>query len=115
MGSDLIAKAKDAFARKQRRCMDWLDDAGLFTGFAQLSVVIVATPNDGHGFLLDKRYRLAMHDDSLVVVDGVSVVGVVEDPPRSVVDLLSGPRPSASACVVRLYGLTNKADLKLME
>lgn len=95
--------------------MDRLDDAGLFTGFAQLSVVLVATPKGNQGFVLDKRYRLAMHEGSLVVVDGVSAIGVVENPPRSVVDLLSGPRPSASACVVNLYALTNKADLKLME
>lgn len=115
MGSDLMTKVKDAFARKQRRCMDQLDEAGLFTGFAQLSVVLVATPEDGHDFVEGKRYRLAMHKGSLVVVDGVTVVGVVEDPPRSVADQLCGPRPSASACVVKRYKLTNKADLQLME
>lgn len=115
MGCDLIIKTKDAFARKQRRCMDKLDDVGLFSGFAQLSVVLVATPEDGHDFVEGKRYRLAMRKGSLVVADGVAVVGVVEDPPRSVADQLRGPRPSASACVVTRYKLTNKADLQLME
>lgn len=115
MGSDLIAKANDMFARKQRRCMDQLDDIGLFTGFAQLSVGLVATPNDEQSFVRDKRYRLAMHEGLLVVVDGVSIVGVVEDPPRSVVDLLSGACPSALARVVKLYDLTSKADLELVE
>lgn len=45
MGTEMIAKATDSFERKQRRCLDLLDEPTLFTGTPQLSIAVVATPN----------------------------------------------------------------------
>jgi len=115
MGSDLISKASDSFERKQRRCMNAIDQLGLFDGFRQLSVALVATPHEDKRFRLDKAYRLALRSGEVHVFDGVTAVGLVEDPPQSVVDLLSGTCPSASVRVLKFYSLTNKVDLHILE
>lgn len=114
MGTEMIAKATDSFERKQRRCLDLLDEPSLFTGAPQLSIAVIATPDDGHTFTLGGEYRLALDDESrLAVVRDVSVVGHVENPPSSVIDMMRGPCPSAFGQVNKLFTLTGKAEIQL--
>ena len=114
MGPDMIVKATDSFKRKQRRCLDLLDEPTLFTGTPQLSIAVVATADNGHTFTAGEECRLTLDDDSrLLVVQGVSVVGHVENPPSSVIDMMRGPCPSAFGQVNTLFTLTGKAEIQL--
>lgn len=110
----MITNATDSFERKQRRCLDLLDEPTLFTGAPQLSIAVVATPDNGHTFVLDEECRLTLDEEShLLVVRGVSVVGHVESPPSSVIDMMRGPCPSAFGQVNKLFTLTGKAEIQL--
>lgn len=110
----MIAKATDSFERKQRRCLDLLDEPTLFTGTPQLFIVLVATPDNGHEFAIGEECRLALDGDSrLLVVQGVSVVGYVENAPSSIIDMMRGPCPSAFGHVDKLFTLTRKAEIQL--
>jgi len=110
----MIAKATDSFERKQRRCLDLLDEHTLFTGTPQLSIAVVATPDNGHTFTFDDECRLTLDDKlRLLVVKGVSVVGRVDNPPSSVIDMMRGPCPSAFGRVNRVFTLTGKAEIQL--
>lgn len=110
----MIAKATDSFERKQRRCLDLLDEPTLFTGTPRLSIAVVATPDNGHEFAIGEECRLTLDDDSrLLVVQGVSVVGHVESAPSSVIDMMGGPCPSAFGQVDKLFTLTGKAEIQL--
>lgn len=114
MGTEMIAKATDSFERKQRRCLDLLDEPTLFTGTPQLSIAVVATPDNGHEFIAGEECRLALDGDScLLVIQGVSVVGHVESPPFSVVDMMRGPCPSVFGQVTKLFTLAGKAEIQL--
>lgn len=114
MGTEMIAKATDSFERKQRRCLDLLDEPTLFTGTPQLSIAVVATPDNGHKFTVGEECRLTLDDDSrLLVVEGVSVVGHVDNPPSSVIDMMRGPCPSAFGQVNKIFTLTGKAEIQL--
>ncbi|HEY4329738.1 MAG TPA: hypothetical protein VGN88_08375 [Phycisphaerae bacterium] len=114
MGTDLIAKMADSFERKQRRCLDMLEQVNLFTGIPQLSISLVATPENGHAFETGEECRLTLDDDSrLLVVQGVSVVGHIENPPSSIIDMMRGPCPSAFGQVNKLFALTGKAEIQL--
>lgn len=113
MGTEVIAKATDSFERKQRRCLDSFDEPNLFSGALQLSVDVTVTPDNGHEFVLDEECRLTLLGDRLLVVRGVSVVGHVENPPPSVLDMLRGPCPSLLGHVASLFELTNKAEIVL--
>ena len=113
MGCELIAKVTDCFARRQRRCVDEIEQMGLFSGFSQLSVALVATPNHSQSFEIGQACRLSLNDDQLVIIQGVSIIGYVEDPPRSVMDLLNGSCPSANGKVVSLFQLSGKAQIQL--
>jgi len=114
MGTDMIAKATDQFERKQRRCLELLDEQTLFTGALQLSIAVVATPTNSHVFAAGEECRLTLdHDSRLLVVQGVSVVGHVENPPSSVIDVMRGPCPSAFGQVNKLFTLTGKAEIQL--
>lgn len=109
----MIAKATDSFERKQRRCLDLLEEPNLFTGAPQVSVAVVATPKNRHAFAMDEEYRLTLIGDRLLVVRGVTVVGEIENPPSSVLDMMHGPCPSAFGRVVKLFSLTDKAEVLL--
>lgn len=114
MGTEMIAKATDSFERKQRRCLELLDEPTLFTGVPKLSLALVATPREGHAFTVGDECRLALDANRrLVVVQGVSVVGHIEDPPSSVIDMMLGPCPSAFGLVSRMFTLTGKAEVQL--
>lgn len=114
MGTEMIAKATDQFERKQRRCLDLLDEPTLFSGAPRLSVAVVATPTNSHTFAAGEECRLTLGKDArLLVVQGVSVVGHVEDPPSSVIDVMRGPCPSAFGQVNKLFTLTGKAEIQL--
>jgi len=113
MGTEMIAKATDSFQRKQRRCLDLFEEPNLFTGAPQLSVAVVVTPDNGHLFDLDEECRLTLLGNRLLVIRGVSVVGHVENPPSSVLDMMRGPCPSAFGRVVNLFSMTNKAEILL--
>lgn len=114
MGADMIEKATDSFERKQRRCLDLLEEPTLFTGMPQLSIAVVATPANGHKFDVGEECRLTLsNNERLLVVRGVSVVGHVENPPPSVIDMMRGPCPSAFGQVVKLFTLTGKAEIQL--
>jgi len=109
----MIAKATDSFERKQRRCLDLLEEPNLFTGAPQLSVAVVATPDNGHAFTLNEECRLTLYGGRLALVRGVAVVGEVENPPSSVLDMMRGPCPSAFGRVIKLFSLTKKAEVLL--
>ncbi|MBX3356294.1 MAG: hypothetical protein KF724_11430 [Phycisphaeraceae bacterium] len=110
----MIAKATDSFERKQRRCLDLLDEPTLFTGVPKLSLALVATPREGHAFSVGDECRLALDANRrLLVVQGVTVVGHVENPPSSVIDMMQGPCPSAFGQVSRMFTLTGKAEVQL--
>lgn len=109
----MIAKATDSFERKQRRCLDQLEEPNLFTGAPQLSIAVIATLKSGHTFILDEELRLTMADARLVVVRGVTIVGFVENPPSSVLDTIRGHCPSAFGRVAKIYSLTKKAEILL--
>lgn len=111
----MIARVTDSFERKQRRCLDLLEESNLFSGAPQLSVAVVAAPKNDHAFILDEECRLTLIDDHLLVVRGVTVVGEIENPPSSVLDTMHGPCPSAFGQVVKLFTLTNKAEIMLEE
>jgi hypothetical protein len=111
MGTEMIAKATDSFERKQRRCLDLLDEPNLFTGAPQLSIAVVATPQNGHAFALGEECRLTLIGNRLLVVRGVTVVGEVENPPLSVLDMMRWLCPSTFGRVVRLFALTSKAEI----
>lgn len=113
MGTDLITKAANAFVRKQRRCLDLMDEPNLFSGAPQLGVAVVATPINGHTFAEGGEYRLSFLDGHLVVIRGISTVGFIEDPPGSVVDMMRGICPSAFGRVVSVFSLTDKAEILL--
>lgn len=113
MGTDMIAKATDTFERKQRRCLDLLDEPNLFTGAPQLSIAVIATPGNGQVFAVEDEVRLTLLDDRLLVIRGVTVVGYVENPPSSVVDLMRGPCPSVNGRIVSVFSMTNKAEILL--
>lgn len=57
MGTETIARATDSFERKQRRCLDLLDEPSLFTEAPRLSLALVATPREGHTFKVGDEYR----------------------------------------------------------
>ena len=109
----MITKATDSFERKQRKCLDLLEEPNLFTGAPLLSIAVVATPEGGHAFALDEECRLSLLGDRLLVICGVTVVGQIENPPSSVLDMMRGPCPSAFGRVVKLFSLTNKAEVQL--
>lgn len=110
----MIAKATDSFERQQRRCLDLLDEATLFSGLPKLSLALIATPRDGHTFSIGEECRLTLDANlRLLVVKGVTVVGDVKDPPSSVIDMMRGPCPSAFGQVSRTFTLTGKAEVQL--
>ena len=113
MGIDTIMKATDAFERKQRRCLDLFDEPNLFSGAPKLSIAVVAVPSDGHVFDVGDEYRLDARDDSVLVIRGITVVGRLENPPRSVIEIMHGLVPSAFGHVVKVFSLTGKAELQL--
>lgn len=114
MGTDLIAKAADTFERKQRKCLALFEEETLFPAEPQLSIAVVATPFGGHLLSVDDERRLTLEEcGRLLVVNGVTPVGVVENPPQSVVELMRGPSPSIFARIVKVFPLTGKAELQL--
>lgn len=113
MGTEMIAKATDSFERKHRKCLDAIEEPDLFYTAPQLSIAVVAIPEAGHSFSTDEDCRFALVDDQLLVIRGVTVVGEVQSPPRSVVDMLGGSRPSLSGRVQKVFQLTGKADILL--
>jgi len=115
MGSDLIVKSKETFERQQRRCVDKLSAEYLFGNIATISVGITATPSDGSRFAEGNLYRLTLVNGVVSVIDGVSAIGTVEDPPRSVVEQLSGPCVYLLVRATEVYELTRTVDLELTE
>jgi hypothetical protein len=113
MGIDTITKATDAFERKQRRCLDLFGEPNLFSGVPRLSIAVVAVPDEGHVFHTGEEYRLAVADDSILVIRDITVVGRLDNPPLSVIELMRGPLPSVFGRVVRVFSLTGKAELQL--
>lgn len=110
----MIEKAADSFERKQRRCLDALEDPTLFTGTPQFSIAVVATPENGHVFTAGEDCRLALDDESrLLVVRGVSVIGRVERPPPSLVNTMRCAFPSALGTVNSVFSLTGMAEIQL--
>jgi hypothetical protein len=116
MGTELIAKATDSFERKHRKCLDELEDPSLFSMVPRISIVVVANPEPGHSFSTDQdsqSYRLALVDDRVQVLSGVTVVGEITNPPKSVVDALLGPCPSLRGRVLKVFKYTGNADILL--
>ncbi len=113
MGTEMITKATDNFQRKQRRSLERLEEPTLFSCAPQLSIVVLATPEPWHAFALGEEYRLAFLNNRLLVILGVTIVGAVENPPPSVIDMMRGPSPSAHGHIINVFSLTNKADLLL--
>jgi hypothetical protein len=113
MGTELIEKAADSFQRKQRKCLNALDEADLFSSPPQVSIAVAAAPAEGQAFALGRWYRLALCGERLVVLDGITTVGEVASPPPSVVDRMKTLSPGVNATVTRVFSLTGKADLSL--
>ena len=113
MGTELIQKATDCFQRKQRKCLDALEEPDLFMSIPRLSIALIATPVPDHHFNVDDDYRLALFKDHLVVIRGVGIVGEVNSPPASVVDRMKVMCPSLAARVLKVFALTGKAEILL--
>lgn len=113
MGTEMIEKAADSFKRKQRKCMNSLDEADLFSSPPQVFIGVMAVPADGKFFTAGDWYRLALTDRKLVVLRGITTVGEVASPPASVVDRMKTVSPSLTATVARVFALTGKAELSL--
>lgn len=113
MGIELIDKATDSFERKQRKCLDALEESDLFSAVPRLSVGVLANPFDGHRFEDEQLYRLALVDGRLMVIRGITVVGEVQSPPPSIIDQMRVRCPSVSGRVIKRFALTGKAELLL--
>jgi hypothetical protein len=113
MGTEMIAKATHSFERRQRKCLDALEEPSLFSVPPKLSFAILAKPEEGHSFSEGERCRLSVVDDQLLVIRGVSVVGKVESPPQSILDAMRGAFPSLSGQVLSIFALTGKAEIHL--
>ena len=90
-----------------------MDEIDLFSHVPQLSIAVLATPNPGQDFNVDEHYRLSIVDQKLVVIRGVSIVGQIDSPPPSIIDMMHSRCPSVLSRVVRVFTLTKKAELLL--
>ena len=113
MGTELIEKATDSFQRKQRKCLDALEETDLFAAAPRLSIALTATPVLDHRFDIDGEYRLCLCENRLVVIRGVEVFGEVVSPPASVVDRMRVMCPSLLGRVLKVFALTGKAEILL--
>lgn len=113
MGVEMIARAADSFERKQRKSLEQLEEPNLFTLAPRMLNALLAVPEDGHIFTVGDKYRLTLQDAKLTVVRGVCPVGVVRDPPQSVLDMMRGPVPSAQGRVTSISSLSGQAELVL--
>jgi hypothetical protein len=109
----MVAKATDTFERKQRKSLEQLEEANLFTLAPRLTCALLASPVGDHVFQVGEKYRLLAQDGLIVVVSGVVVIGRVPEPPRSVVDLFAGPVPSACGRIAAVSGLSGDAEIVL--
>jgi len=113
MGTETIEKATDSFTRKQRRCLDQLEEATLFTGIPRLEIAVMAAPVPGQEFLLNEFCRLSLLDEKIVVIRDITIIGVVINAPKSVIDMMLGPCPSVSGRIAGVSVLTGKAEVLL--
>lgn len=113
MGTEMIIRATDSFERKQRRSLEQLEEPNLFTMAPRLVNALLATPQDGHVFAVGEEYRLTLVDSDLLVVRGVCPVGIVKNPPESVLDMMRGPVPSAQGRVTSVSSMSGDAELTL--
>lgn len=113
MGTEMIAKATDTFERQQRKSLALLEEPNLFTLAHHLTLALLAAPLGGHHFLVDDEYRLAIIEQRLLVVRGVLRVGVVVEPPPSILDRIRNVNASAHVRVTAVSGLSGCAELLL--
>ena len=113
MGTEMIAKATNNFDRKQRECLERLEAPDLFTLSPRVAIALVASPDDRHTFKVGEQYRLVLQESCVIVVRGVSPVGSVPAVPRSFVEMMRGPAPSAQACVRGVSEFTGEAELEV--
>lgn len=113
MGTDTIAKAADSFERKQRRSLEQLEQPNLFTHSPRVTCRVIATPVAGHVPILENVYRLVMEDEAVIVVDGITRVGRIDEPPASLVHSMRGPTPAACGRVIGVSTLSGKLELEV--
>ncbi len=113
MGTEMLMKASDSFARKQRSCLDAFEEQTLFSSLPQLSLVVLATPAQGHEFVMNEHYRLSEVDGRIAVIKGITIVGRIDDPPASVVDTMRGLCPSILSTTIGVSSVDGKAELLL--
>jgi hypothetical protein len=113
MGTDLVAKVADGFERRQRRSLEQLEEPNLFTRPPRMSHALTVTPVAGHTFSVGEHYRLTLVDDRIVIVDGVSRAGYVENPPPSLLDTMRTMSPSSRGCIRNVSEITQQAEIVL--
>lgn len=114
MGTETIAKATDSFERKQRRCLELLDEPTLFSEAPKLCVALIATLREGHTLSVGDQCRLTLDANRhLLIVQAVTVVGHVENPPSSVIEMMQGPCPSAFGQVIKSFTVAGMVEIQL--
>lgn len=113
MGTEMIAKAADGFERKQRESLEQLEKPNLFTCAPHVSGGVVVTPEAGHVFRVDARYRFVRRESDVIVVQGISPVGKVTMPPPSLLHAMNGAESVVCGRVSAVSALTGQADVVL--
>ena len=112
MGLDFIQKAAPSYKRTWRAGREKLDQAGIFTRYAEEQRTVVADSENGGEFALGKKYIMRVTDKGLILHEDEKAVGSAKCT-ADVKDAIKDLGGYARGVVVGLHPLSGTADVRL--